>query len=83
LGKRDNILIIREIDGVKSYNRVDITMRINSPFIIWHKMMWSMWNPIKLENAGGAGCHYFDNIDIDYFDYLNNYDNKIIFLHGK
>ena len=33
-GKRDNILIIREIDGVKSYNRVDITKSdfINSPF---------------------------------------------------
>lgn len=33
-GKRDNILIIREIDGVKSYNRVDITNAdfINSPF---------------------------------------------------
>jgi polysaccharide export outer membrane protein len=24
-GKRNNILIIREVDGVKSYNRVDIT----------------------------------------------------------
>ncbi|MFV8465664.1 polysaccharide biosynthesis/export family protein [Flavobacterium sp. LB1P62] len=33
-GKRHNILIIREIDGVKSYNRVDITKAefINSPF---------------------------------------------------
>ncbi|WP_281310497.1 polysaccharide biosynthesis/export family protein [Flavobacterium flavigenum] len=33
-GKRDNILIIREINGVKSYNRVDITKAdfINSPF---------------------------------------------------
>jgi polysaccharide export outer membrane protein len=33
-GKRDNILIIRELDGVKSYNRVDITKTdfINSPF---------------------------------------------------
>lgn len=33
-GKRDNILIIREIDGVKSFNRVDITKAdfINSPF---------------------------------------------------
>ena len=33
-GRRDNILIIREIDGVKSYNRVDITQAdfINSPF---------------------------------------------------
>lgn len=33
-GKRDNILIIREINGVKSYNRVDITKGdfINSPF---------------------------------------------------
>lgn len=33
-GKRDNILIIREIDGMKSYNRVDITKAefINSPF---------------------------------------------------
>jgi polysaccharide export outer membrane protein len=33
-GKRDNILLIKEIDGVKSYNRVDITKAdfINSPF---------------------------------------------------
>ena len=33
-GKRNNILIIREIDGSKSYNRVDITKAdfINSPF---------------------------------------------------
>ncbi len=33
-GKRKNILIIREIDGVKSFNRVDITKSdfINSPF---------------------------------------------------
>ena len=33
-GKRDNILIIREINGVKSYNRVDITKSdfMNSPF---------------------------------------------------
>lgn len=33
-GKRDNILIIRDIDGLKSYNRVDITKSdfINSPF---------------------------------------------------
>jgi polysaccharide export outer membrane protein len=33
-GKRKNILIIREIDGVKSFNRVDITKAefMNSPF---------------------------------------------------
>ncbi|OOV18774.1 sugar transporter [Flavobacterium sp. LM4] len=33
-GKRDNILVIREISGVKSYNRIDITKAdfINSPF---------------------------------------------------
>jgi polysaccharide export outer membrane protein len=33
-GKRNNILVIREIDGVKSYNRVDITKAdfVNSPF---------------------------------------------------
>ncbi|WP_281298253.1 polysaccharide biosynthesis/export family protein [Flavobacterium limnophilum] len=33
-GKRDNILIIREVNGVKSYNRVDITKAdfINSPY---------------------------------------------------
>lgn len=33
-GKRDNILIIRELNGVKTYNRVDITKAdfINSPF---------------------------------------------------
>lgn len=33
-GKRNNILIIREVNGVKTYNRVDITKAdfINSPF---------------------------------------------------
>ncbi len=33
-GKRDNILIIREVDGKKSFNRVDLTKAdfINSPF---------------------------------------------------
>jgi polysaccharide export outer membrane protein len=33
-GKRNNILVIREIDGVKSYNRVDITKAgfMNSPY---------------------------------------------------
>ena len=33
-GKRDNILVIREVNGVKSFNRVDITKAdfINSPF---------------------------------------------------
>lgn len=33
-GKRDNILIIREVNGLKSYNRIDITKAdfINSPF---------------------------------------------------
>ena len=33
-GKRNNILIIREVNGVKSYNRVDISQAdfINSPF---------------------------------------------------
>ena len=33
-GKRDNILVIREANGIKSYNRVDITKAdfINSPF---------------------------------------------------
>lgn len=33
-GKRDNILIIREADGKKTYNRIDITQAdfLNSPF---------------------------------------------------
>lgn len=33
-GKRDNILVIREVNGKKSYNRIDITKSdfINSPF---------------------------------------------------
>jgi polysaccharide export outer membrane protein len=33
-GKRDNVLVIREVNGEKSYNRVDITKSdfINSPF---------------------------------------------------
>jgi len=33
-GKRDNVLVIREVNGVKSYNRVDLTKAdfINSPY---------------------------------------------------
>jgi polysaccharide export outer membrane protein len=33
-GRRDNVLVIREVNGVKSYNRVDISKAdfINSPF---------------------------------------------------
>jgi polysaccharide export outer membrane protein len=33
-GRRNNILVIREVDGVKTYNRVDLTKTdfINSPF---------------------------------------------------
>ena len=33
-GRRDNILLIREVDGVKTYNRIDITKAdfINSPY---------------------------------------------------
>jgi polysaccharide export outer membrane protein len=33
-GKRNNILVIREIEGVKSYNRIDITKAdfMSSPF---------------------------------------------------
>lgn len=33
-GKRNNILVIREVNGIKSYNRIDITQAdfINSPF---------------------------------------------------
>jgi polysaccharide export outer membrane protein len=39
-GLRNNVLI-KGKDGVKSYNRIDLTKAdfINSPFIIWHKMM--------------------------------------------
>jgi polysaccharide export outer membrane protein len=39
--KRKNILIIREVDGVKTFNRVDTQRYFEfSFFIIWHKMMW-------------------------------------------
>jgi polysaccharide export outer membrane protein len=39
-GLRNNVLIIREKDGVKSYNRVDLTKAdFILLFIIWHKMM--------------------------------------------
>ena len=33
-GKRDNILLIRDFQGVKTYNRLDITQAdfVNSPF---------------------------------------------------
>jgi hypothetical protein len=47
-------------------------------------MMCGVCGSNKNGIAGGAGCDYIDIILVDYFDYFfNNYDYKIIFLHGK
>jgi polysaccharide export outer membrane protein len=55
-GKRDNILIIREVDGVKSYNRVDITKSdfINSPFyyLAQNDVIYVEPNKSKIAGAG-------------------------------
>lgn len=55
-GKRDNILIIREIDGVKSYNRVNITNAdfINSPFyyLAQNDVVYVEPNKNKVNGAG-------------------------------
>lgn len=55
-GKRDNILIIREIDGVKSYNRINITNAdfINSPFyyLAQNDVVYVEPNKNKVNGAG-------------------------------
>lgn len=55
-GRRDNILIIREIDGVKSYHRVDITKAdfINSPFYYLAQNDVVYVEPNKTRINGGA-----------------------------
>jgi polysaccharide export outer membrane protein len=55
-GKRDNILIIREVNGVKSYNRVDITKAdfINSPFYYLAQNDVIYVEPNKTRINGGA-----------------------------
>jgi polysaccharide export outer membrane protein len=55
-GKRNNILVIREIDGVKSYNRVDITKTdfINSPFYYLAQNDVVYVEPIKTKINGAA-----------------------------
>jgi polysaccharide export outer membrane protein len=55
-GKRNNILIIREIDGVKSYNRVDITSAdfIHSPFYYLAQNDVVYVEPIKTKINGAA-----------------------------
>lgn len=54
-GKRDNVLVIREIDGVKSYNRVDITKIdfINSPFyyLVQNDIIYVEPNKSKISGA--------------------------------
>lgn len=54
-GRRDNILIIREIDGVKTYNRVDITQAdfINSPFyyLAQNDVIYVEPNKTKINNS--------------------------------
>ena len=55
-GKRDNILVIRELNGVKSYNRVDITKAdfINSPFYYLAQNDVVYVEPNKTRINGGA-----------------------------
>lgn len=54
-GKRDNILIIREINGVKTFNRVDITQAdfINSPFyyLAQNDVVYVEPNKTKINNS--------------------------------
>lgn len=54
-GKRDNILIIREMNGVKTYNRVDITQAdfINSPFyyLAQNDIVYVEPNKTKVNNS--------------------------------
>jgi polysaccharide export outer membrane protein len=54
-GKRNNILIIREVDGVKTYNRVDITKAdfINSPFyyLVQNDVIYVEPNKNKINGA--------------------------------
>jgi len=55
-GKRNNILIIREINGIKSYHRVDITQSdfLNSPFyyLAQNDMVVVEPNTSKINSAG-------------------------------
>jgi len=55
-GKRDNVLIIREVDGVKSYNRVDLTKAdfIDSPFYYLSQNDVVYVEPNKVRINGGA-----------------------------
>ena len=54
-GKRDNILVIREVNGVKSFNRVDITKAdfINSPFyyLAQNDVIYVEPNKVKINGA--------------------------------
>lgn len=55
-GRRNNILIIREIDGIKSYNRVDITKAdfIRSPFYYMAQNDVVYVEPNKSKISGSA-----------------------------
>ena len=57
-GKRNNILVIREINGIKSYNRIDITKAdfINSPFyyLSQNDVVYVQPNNVKV-NASAVG----------------------------
>jgi polysaccharide export outer membrane protein len=54
-GKRNNILIIRDVDGVKTYNRVDITKAefINSPYyyLAQNDVIYVEPNKVRINNA--------------------------------
>ena len=55
-GKRDNILVIREVNGLKSYNRIDITKAdfIHSPFYYLAQNDVVYVEPNKTRINGGA-----------------------------
>ncbi|WP_417358323.1 polysaccharide biosynthesis/export family protein [Flavobacterium sp.] len=57
-GKRDNVLVIREIDGVKTYNYIDMTKAdfINSPFYYLSQNDYVYVEPNKTRiNSSGVG----------------------------
>lgn len=54
-GKRNNVLVIREVDGVKTFNRVDLTKAdcINSPFyyLVQNDVVYVEPNKVRVNSA--------------------------------